>query len=220
MEIELSSTIFIYVDESGNFDFSTSGTRHFVMAAYTTTSPLESVKRLGKLKYELLSKGVNVPNFHASEDSQRVRNAVYREISLIKDVSAYVFWIEKDPTMNKGIGAARMYEMFGLAIAQAAMVEVSKRSLENVVIVFDKALKHKEEQAFLSRAKSIFAKAHNPFHVYFHNVSKDFNGQIADYIAWAHYVSLERNELRPLIALPPALASHAINLVSLDVFKR
>ena len=26
----------------------------------------------------------------------------------------------------------------------------------------------------------------------------DFNGQIADYCAWAKYVSLEREEMRPL----------------------
>jgi hypothetical protein len=37
-------------------------------------------------------------------------------------------------------------------------------------------------------------------------VHMDFNGQIADYIAWAHYVNLERGEVRPTNALPKRLS--------------
>jgi hypothetical protein len=33
----------------------------------------------------------------------------------------------------------------------------------------------------------------------------DANGQIADYICWAKYVELERNELRPWVALASSL---------------
>jgi len=198
-------TLYIYVDESGNFDFSKTGTKHFVMAAFATQSPLEGVIKFASLKYSLLESGVNIPNFHASEDSQLVRNQVFDAISGLLDATSYTFWIRKDDPQFSGKGVNDIYEIFGREIGKAAMVESRKRNILTVVIVFDKVLKHREQQSFLSRAKTEFSKSNQKFHIYFHNVSKDFNGQIADYLAWAHYVSLERNELRPLASLPAPL---------------
>ena len=104
--------------------------------------------------------------------------------------------------------------MFGQAIAQAAIAEVSRRGLDCVVVIFDKALRSRDERAFLSRAKDLFSRYKRPFHIYFHNVSQDFNGQIADYIAWSHYVALERNEIRPLTVLPRPLVGNSASLVA------
>ena len=205
-------TLYVYVDESGNFDFCSTGTKHLVMSAFATPQPLESARELAKLKYELLSDGVNLPNFHASDDRQGVRDKVLGQISLMKDVSAHTFWIRKDEPSFEGVDTVGIYEIFGHAIAQAVKAELRSRDLAAVVVVFDKALMHRDEQAFLSRAKAIFSKMNHPFQIYFHNVSKDFNGQIADYIAWSHYVALERNELRPLDVLPPALTANLENL--------
>lgn len=207
-----SKTLFIYVDESGNFDFSSSGTTHFVMSLFVTTRPLESVRRLSKLKFELLEKGINLANFHASDDRQWVRDAVFREIAKLKEVTAHTYWIKKSREHPQSFSAVDLYESFGLEIANSVAVEVGLRGAKSIVLVFDKALKHREEQAFLSRFKSIFLKMNTPFQIYFHNVSKDFNGQIADYIAWSHFVALERNERRPLTALPATLSDSISNV--------
>jgi hypothetical protein len=37
-------SLFIFIDESGNFDFSDKGTDHFVMACVATLSPLDSAR--------------------------------------------------------------------------------------------------------------------------------------------------------------------------------
>jgi hypothetical protein len=47
-----------------------------------------------------------------------------------------------------------------------------------------------------------------PYRIYFQSVNYDFNGQVADYVSWSHYVALERAEMRPLEALPKALKNH------------
>lgn len=199
------TTLFVYVDESGNFDFSPSGTKHFVMSAFMTTDPVLSSNRIARLKYFLMSQGVSIPNFHASEDSQRVRNQVTDQISKIRNVSAYTLWLKKDKLPMEYQSTAGIYELMGFELARLAASEVTIRSADAVVLVFDKTLIFREEQAFLSKSKAIFAQLSHPFHIYFHNVSKDFNGQIADYVAWANYVKLERDEQRPLDALPKNL---------------
>ena len=214
-----SKTMFIYVDESGNFDFSSSGTKHFVMSLFVTSRPLESARRLNRLKYELLEKGINLANFHASDDRQWVRDAVFSEIAKLQDVSAHTYWILKNEEFSQSLSTVELYEIFGFEIAKAAGVEVRNRGSNSMIIVFDKALKHREEQAFLSTCKAIFSKMNTPFNIYFHNVSKDFNGQIADYIAWSQYVALERREFRPLAALPPELTKNLVSLVAARTLK-
>ncbi len=49
--------LFIFIDESGNFDFSNKGTKHLVLASYSTCRPEQNTIDFNKLKYELLSNG-------------------------------------------------------------------------------------------------------------------------------------------------------------------
>lgn len=107
------ATDFVFIDESGNFDFSSNGTNHFVMTCVAALSPLDSAASLDGLKYQLLAEGIDVSSFH----------------------------------------------LFGSAIIKFAI------------------------------------KAY----------AADNYKQIADYICWAKYVALERNELRPWAALQNSL---------------
>ncbi|NBQ98510.1 MAG: hypothetical protein EBT86_12800 [Actinobacteria bacterium] len=219
-EMMLSAPLFVYIDESGNFDFSTLGTKHFVMTALFTADPVLSSMRIAKLKYFLLTQGVNISNFHASEDSQRVRDQVFDQISKIPNISARTIFLKKCDLPLANRSAYGVYEQMGLELARIVSTEVQVRGAKSVVLVFDKALIYREEQAFLSKSKAIFGQLNHPFHIYFHNVTKDFNGQIADYIAWSHYVALERSELRPLKALPLRFTNKSVDLSKTGLYKR
>ncbi|HEX8389867.1 MAG TPA: hypothetical protein VF597_00410 [Candidatus Saccharimonadales bacterium] len=82
------------------------------------------------------------------------------------------------------------------------------------MIVFDKALTKKDQKAFLGELKPELKKLGKPYRIYFHRTLSDFNGQLADYLAWSKYVSLERNELRPLTALGD------LPMTDFDMFRR
>ena len=47
-------TLYIFLDESGNFDFSPSGTKYFILTALSTTLPFEIGSPLLKHRYDLL----------------------------------------------------------------------------------------------------------------------------------------------------------------------
>ena len=201
-----SQTLFIYVDESGNFDFSQSGTRHLVMSAICTTNPSHNLRVLGRLKYELLSSGINISNFHASEDVQQVRNLVFGNLENLSIAGAKTFWIRKNDQRCSPPNPLQVYSNFGSAFAKWALSQKVKSGADRVVLVFDRVLSTKERGIFRSSTKGLFSSFDGVYFVYFHNVHKDFNGQVADYLAWAHYVDLERNERRPLDALPSHFA--------------
>lgn len=76
------SCLYVFVDESGNLDFSSKGTAHFVLAAITARTPVDSSNILQELKYKILSEGNGgdeYENFHASEDKQAVRDRVFEK---------------------------------------------------------------------------------------------------------------------------------------------
>lgn len=193
--------IYVFIDESGNFDFSPRGTGHFVMAAVIAGEPVASSGALQRLKYELLAEGVDLPHFHGSEDRQFVRDRVLEAINCLSGIEARVFFIDKrraGSTVHDPVGT---YSLFGRAIAQSLLDGPPDEEGGQVVVVFDKALTHKHENAFLAEIKPALAAVSRPYRIYFQSVKFDFTAQIADYVAWATYVSLERNEHRPLAAL-------------------
>lgn len=70
-------TVYLFLDESGNLDFSPSGTRFYVFGALATRAPAGFSREFSELRYELLNGGVELEGFHATEDRQYVRDRVF-----------------------------------------------------------------------------------------------------------------------------------------------
>lgn len=195
-------SIFVFIDESGNFDFSVNGTQHFVMTAVICREPIMTASAMQKLKYKLLGSGTDVSNFHASEEKQYVRDQVFPLIAQMESISAHTLWIDKHNAAPSMQNTSKIYSLFGGAIAKYLLKALPVEKYEQVILIFDKALTKKNENAFLATVKPALQELNRPFKIYFHSVNLDFNGQVADYIAWAHYVNLEKAEHRPISSLP------------------
>lgn len=194
-------TLFVFVDESGNLDFSPKGTKFYVLAAVATTNPIKSASLLQQLKYSHLQSGDDVEMFHASEDRQQIRNGV---LSCIGDmggmVAVHYVYAQKNKTHPTIQNGPAFYTKLGAALTKF-IIGYRSEGYSKVVIIFDKCLRGKEQDAFLKEVKPKLKAFGKPYRIYFYRVLSDFNGQIADYCAWSKYVSLERNELRPMASL-------------------
>ena len=69
--------LYIFLDEGGNFDFSTGGTKYFTLTALSKERPFQAYMPLCELKYDLIELGTEIEFFHAAEDRQAVRNSVF-----------------------------------------------------------------------------------------------------------------------------------------------
>ena len=191
--------LFIFIDESGNFDFSEKGTKHLVLASYSTFKPEENTSEFQKLKYNLLANGKEQECFHATEDLQAVRNEV---LDIIKNSKhgKYNFVIvdktkitQKDKVSKRGIYTYMVAKILHLIFDMYSNIKCS-----SIVLVIDQSLT-KKEQGFLKQTIKLYLKnLEIPYHIYFFSTKSDLNSQIADYGAWSQYVNLERGESRPL----------------------
>jgi hypothetical protein len=55
----MSRFLYIFLDEAGNFDFSTNGSRYFVVACITRERPFGDYSEFVELKYNLFSCQLN-----------------------------------------------------------------------------------------------------------------------------------------------------------------
>ena len=196
-----SPQLFVFIDESGNFDFSNKGTRHFVLGAVVTTEPAVSAGQLIRLRYQLLTDGLDQKYFHASEDRQFVRDKVFEVVAQLSQIRFCAASTDKSELGEHQQSASVLYSIAGGSLIARVMEICLELGKPELVLIFDKALRASEEKALLKAIKPALKLAGIRYKVYFQNVKFDSNGQIADYVAWANYVALERKEFRPLQAL-------------------
>ena len=207
-------TLYVFIDESGNLDFSRNGTRYFVFSAVATTDPHKSASSLQSLKYDLLKNGEDIEYFHASEDRQSVRNKVIDTISdnLRDIIKVHYIHADKQKAYQGLRTSEAFYSKLGTILVNY-IVSYKSDGFSKIIIIFDKCLKKNDSSAFLKKIKPLLKETGKEYRIYFHRTLSDHNGQIADYFAWAKYISLERNELRPLRSLK------GIKMTDFDLFR-
>ena len=204
-------TLFIFIDESGNFDFSSKGTKYFILSAVSTLNPLGK-ERLEEIKYDLMKNGTNLEYFHATEDKQVVRNKVYSFIENLKDIEIDSVIAQKNKTnpslyiSEKKKKPKKGEKLYTLAL-QTLLQYIFRRynnsaKVDRVVIVlssiFDVNKRELIKKTIKIYLKQIFS---NPFYLYFHQNRSDKNTQIADYCCWAIYRKWTDGEIRPYSAV-------------------
>jgi hypothetical protein len=73
-------SIYLFIDESGDLLPYELGSSSLVLAAFATTSPSLISSKIHELRYQLLSSGVGISNFHAADDSRLIRSEFLRNL--------------------------------------------------------------------------------------------------------------------------------------------
>jgi len=212
-------TLFMFIDESGNFDFSPKGTKYFSISAISTLDPLGKEK-LEKIKYDLIKNGIDIEYFHASEDEQLVRNRVYSFIESLEDIEIDSVIVQKNKT-NPSLYIPKKKEMLKrekghilYIIALRTLLKYIFKRYENseninLVVVILSSIFNKNKEALIKMIIKKYLKQEfqKPFFLYFHECRADKNTQIADYCSWAIYKKWTDGEMRPYSAIQNKIRS-------------
>ncbi len=194
-----SRPLYVFLDESGNFDFSTKGTDYFIVSAVITSDPLAVATPLTRLKYELLAEGMSEVRFHAAENAQPIRDRVYNVIngSLADAMSSHTMYLDKHLAAPAVQDEVKMMALIGKAMAR--WLEYRLEPIDGpIIIAFDSVLTRRQQAAFKSEVKPVLKELGRGFNLTFQPVKEEPCGQVADYIAWAWSRHFERGDGRPL----------------------
>jgi Protein of unknown function (DUF3800) len=181
--------LYIFLDESGNLDFSRNGTRFFQITGVVQERPFESYKLLSELRYDLIEAGHDIQGFHATEDLQEIRNRVFAIIQQflhLMRVDALI--VEKRKTrpelQQESVFYPELLGYFLRHVLRATNLEPYKE----VLVLTAKLKSGRKSKEFERTVKTTLSRVlprnvrwrvlHHPSHC-------NFDLQIADYCSWA-----------------------------------
>ncbi len=190
--------LYLFIDESGNFDFSPSGTKYFTLTCLSKYRPFRAAKELIYLKYDLIEEGLGIEYFHASEDHGKTRNKVFDIITdNLKDLRIDTVLIEKNKTVPALYKPEKFYPMICKKLLSYVLGKYNLSEFDGVIIFTD-AIPNKKKRK--SVEKAIKLSIHEllnkkcQYKLFHHDSKSNFDLQIVDYMNWAIYRKWTNND--------------------------
>ena len=201
--------LYVFLDESGNLDFSPSGTRYFVLTGVWLPRPFPCDAELHGLRFDLIESGLDIEYFHASDDRQATRDRVFEIIrGGLESFHAESLIVDKRLIQSALREEVSFYpRMLGRLLARIVTTCHAERWSELIVIT-DRIPVHRKRRAVEKAIRTTLAHAlpSRVRHRILHHDSKSCAGlQIADYFNWAIYRAWDRNDRRSLSLIEPAV---------------
>lgn len=202
--------LYVFLDEGGNFDFSTNGTTYLVFSALSSTRPFELCWDLNQLKFDLAESDCYLEYFHASDDRQHVRDQVFECIkNELHGIRVDSLIAEKAKTHPPLRPIKRFYpKMLGYLLRY--VLDNAARNIEKVIVYTDAIPVKKKRQAVEKATKIQLADflGEDQEYVVLHHASKSNPYlQVVDYINWAIYRKWDRNDKRSYNIIAEAVRS-------------
>ncbi|HOK18588.1 MAG TPA: DUF3800 domain-containing protein [Caldisericia bacterium] len=197
--------LYIFVDEAGNFDFSKTGTKYFVLTSFSSLEPLYNRDKLLYLKYDLWENNLGLEYFHASEDKDTVKNKVFEFIkSINNNIEIDSVIIQKNKTNpklyeneTKKEKGKKVYELSLKCLLKYIFNRYKNLKLTKIIIVLSSIFDNNKRELILKTIKKFLKENFNiSFNIYFFDSKSDINCQIIDYISWAIYRKWEKDDLK------------------------
>lgn len=210
MTHQAKPTFYVFIDESGDFNFSPTGTKYFTLTALSAARPFPWEGPLTALKYDLIETRLNLEYFHATEDRQQVRNQVFE---IIGKHLAYArldsVIVEKRKPMRELQSMEQFYSRMLGYLIRHVLSELAPEN-EQIVIVTDRIPVRAKRTAVEKAIKAALATMLPAGSSYFllHHDSKSCGSlQVVDYCNWAIYRKWKDGDLRSYDVIAPAIQS-------------
>lgn len=207
----MAGHLYIFLDESGNLDFSDSGSRYFVLTSVSTRRPFPFSSALDEFKYDCLESELDIQSFHCAEDRQRVRNKVFAIIGAnLGSLRVDSLIVEKRKTGPALREETRFYpEMLGYLLKYVLPGESQPGTA--ITVITDRLPLQRKRRAIEKAIKGALASMvplSLPSYRILHHESKSHYGlQVADYCCWAVAKKWGSKDLRSYNLIRPAVQS-------------
>lgn len=189
---------YIFLDESGNFDFSRNGSRYFVLTGVSLRRPFLMLQALDAYKHDLLESGRNIEYFHCAHDRKDVRSQVFDLITAhIDRLRVDCLVTEKSTVEAKLRQDTRFYpRMLGYLLKKILHAELAYGTQEFIVIT-DSIPLHNRRHAIAKAVKNTLTDMlpdTKEYRIMHHSSRSHYGLQVADYCCWAIFRKWERGD--------------------------
>jgi Protein of unknown function (DUF3800) len=210
----MSHSIYLFLDEGGNFDFKPSGTRYFTLTSVAMHRPFDLYEPLNGLRYDCMEYGLPTEFFHCSEDNKHVRGKVFDLLTKHQSSLTIDALVVDKPCVAPAMQADKHFypEMLGRLLDGIIPREIAKGAKE-VLVTTDTIPIQKKRQAIEKAVKQALAEklpANLRYRVVHHASRSHFGLQIADYCNWAVFRKWQNNDAAFYERLKSAIATEVL----------
>lgn len=206
-----ASPVYLFLDESGNLDFSASGTRYFVLTCVSMTRPFQTSPPMESYKYDCLEWGLEQERFHCAEDNRHVRNRLFDIIAgNLNGLRIDGLIVDKRRTGLELRDDQRFYPHMLGYLLRYVVGQMSRQSVEDIIIVTDTIPLQRKRQAILRAIKVTLAgllPLRPKYRVLHHDSRSHYGLQVADYCCWAIFRKYERGDIDAFRRIQAAVSS-------------
>ncbi len=209
-ENDRKQVAYVFIDEAGDFNFSPTGSRYYHFTAISGTRPFPLDGPLAELRFDLIEQGHDIEYFHACDDRQVVRDAVFSVIQGgLKHYRVDTVVVQKART-NPVIRPPEVFypRMLGYLV-QYVIGGLDLSKVKEVIVITDTIPVQRKRHIIKGAIKPQLAKMLPATAKYrlLHQASKSCCGlQIVDYVNWAIQRKWNRHDYR------------SYNLIKGDIF--
>ncbi len=189
---------YIFLDESGNFDFSANGTRHFVLTSVSLCRPFPAMGPLDAYRHGCLELGLDLESFHCAKDNRRVRDGVFDLIvAHLDDIRIDCLIVEKRKATLSLRQGSRLYpRMLGYLLRFVIREEIERGAGEFIVITDTLPFTGKRQAAgtVVRNTLARMLPGGTRLRTFHHASCSHYGLQLADYCCWAMFRKWERGD--------------------------
>jgi len=193
------SCAYIFLDESGNFDFSASGSRYFVLTSISMRRPFPVAMPMDAYKHDLLECGLDLEYFHCYRDSKDVRRCVFDLIAKHLDGMSIDFLVAEKATVDPALQEGRRFypELLSQLLQLVLPMELGADDVEKIVVITDTIPVNKKRKTIERTVRTALRNTLPPgmrYRVLHHQSRSHFGLQVADYCSWAIFRKWQTGE--------------------------
>jgi hypothetical protein len=206
---EISDTVYIFVDEAGDMDFSAKGSKHYMFNFLIKKRPFNLHEHIATYRYSLLErnldplngKRLDIESFHAHNDNKYIKHELFNIISTfdVKSVQLYSYILEKPKVAPEKRKEKDKFYINNLNHSiQMLLDKIAIKS--NVIIITDNLPVHKNKAkqiGALKKGLKEYIKRNSleiRYDIFHHCSASSANLQIVDYMGWAIYRKYEHKQ--------------------------
>lgn len=206
---DFRDVVYIFVDESGDMDFSPKGSKHYMFNFLVKTRPFQLHEFVANYRYELIERNLepstkevlDIEKFHACEDNKYIRQKMFEIISTFaKDaVQVYSYILEKPKVQPEKRKEQYVFFADNLTFAITKLLDKIKIDRNFIIITDRLPIKSNKERQVGALKKGIktYIKTNGKglrYTIHHHCSASSSNLQIIDYIGWAMNRKYEHND--------------------------
>lgn len=205
---------YIFLDEAGNFDFSATGTRYFVLTSVSAQRPFRWFGSLDGFKYDCIEYGLEDEYFHCANDNRHVRGRVFGIIGDNLDGLRIDSLIVDKREVNPALREDRLFypDMLG-RLLKSVMPNEFVSGVDAIIVITDTIPVNRRRRAIergIRGALAAMLPDGMKYRILHHNSRSHYGLQVADYCCWAIHRKWQTGESEWFDQIKSAVRSESV----------